>query len=109
MNNVSRMNVACFLGPDMGYKNANGAWANFGQLNSGAIYDVTVEQAPFTTSDITISPENAYVNRKVTLSVTLSNLETGTTPTCSYFMSDSSNSQTSREGITLDANQAFNS
>lgn len=107
MNNVSRMNVACFLGPDMGYKNANGAWANFGQLNSGAISDVTVEQAPFTTSDITISPENAYVNRKVTLSVTLSNLETGTTPTCSYFMSDSSNSQTSREGITLDANQAF--
>ena len=107
MNNVSRMNVACFLGPDMGYKNANGAWANFGQLNSGAIYDVTVEQAPFTTSDITISPENAYVNRKVTLSVMLSNLETGTTPTCSYFMSDSSNSQTSREGITLDANQAF--
>ena len=101
------MNVACFLGPDMGYKNANGAWANFGQLNNGAIYDVTVEQAPFTTSDITISPENAYVNRKVTLSVTLSNLETGTTPTCSYFMSDSSNSQTSREGITLDANQAF--
>lgn len=82
-------------------------WANFGQLNNGAIYDVTVEQAPFTTSDITISPENAYVNRKVTLSVTLSNLETGTTPTCSYFMSDSSNSQTSREGITLDANQAF--
>ena len=107
MNNVSRMNVACFLGPDMGYKNANGAWANFGQLNNGAIYDVTVEQAPFTTSDITISPENAYVNRKVTLSVTLSNLETGTTPTCSYFMSDSSNSQTSREGLTLDANQAF--
>ena len=107
MNNVSRMNVACFLGPDMGYKNANGAWANFGQLNSGAIYDVTVEQAPFTTSDITISPENAYVNRKATLSVTLSNLETGTTPTCSYFMSDSSNSQTSRDGITLDANQAF--
>lgn len=107
MNNVSGMNVACFLGPDMGYKNANGAWANFGQLNSGAIYDVTVEQAPFTTSDITISPENAYVNRKVTLSVTLSNLETGTTPTCSYFMSDSSNSQTSRDGITLDANQAF--
>ena len=107
MNGVTGQNVACFLGPDMGYKNANGAWANFGQLNSGAIYDVTVEQAPFTTSDITISPENAYVNRKVTLSVTLSNLETGTTPTCSYFMSDSSNSQTSRDGITLDANQAF--
>ena len=106
MNNVSGMNVACFLGPDMGYK-VNGAWAIFEQLNSGAIYDVTVEQAPFTTSDITISPENAYVNRKVTLSVTLSNLETGTTPTCSYFMSDSSNSQTSRDGITLDANQAF--
>lgn len=107
MNGVTGLNVGCFLGPDMGYKNANGAWANFGQLNSGAIYDVTVEQAPFTTSDITISPENAYVNRKVTLSVTLSNLETGTTPTCSYFMSDSLNSQTSREGITLDANQAF--
>lgn len=91
----------------MGYKNANGAWANFGQLNSGAIYDVTVEQAPFTTSDITISPENAYVNRKVTLSVTLSNLETGTTPTCSYFVSDSSNYQTSYDGIELDANRAF--
>lgn len=107
MNNVSRMNVACFLGPDMGYKNANGAWANFGQLNSGAIYDVTVEEAPFSTFDITVSPENAYVNRKATLSVTLSNLEPGTTPTCSYFMSDSSNNQTSRDGITLDANQAF--
>lgn len=107
MNSVSGMNVACFLGPDMGYKNANGAWANFGQLNSGAISDVTVEQAPFTTSDITISPENAYVNRKVTLSVTLSNLETGTTPTCSYFVSDSSNYQTSYDGIELDANRAF--
>lgn len=107
MNNVSRMNVACFLGPDMGYKNANGAWANFGQLNSGAISDVTVEQAPFTTSDITISPENAYVNREVTLSVTLSDLKPGTTPTCSYFVSDSSNNQTSYDGITLDANQAF--
>lgn len=107
MNSVSRQNVACFLGPDMGYKNANGAWANFGQLNSGAIYDVTVEQAPFTTSDITISPENAYVNRKVTLSVTLNNLKTGTTPTCSYFVSDSSNYQTSYDGIELDANRAF--
>lgn len=106
MNNVSGMNVACFLGPDMGYK-VNGAWAIFEQLNSGAIYNVTVEEAPFSAFDITVSPENAYVNRKVTLSVTLSNLETGTTPTCSYFMSDSSNSQTSREGITLDANQAF--
>lgn len=107
MNSVSRMNVACFLGPDMGYKKANGAWANFNDLYDTAIYNVTVEEAPFITSDITVSPENAYVNRKVTLSVTLSNLETGTTPTCSYFMSDSSNSQTSREGITLDANQAF--
>lgn len=106
MNNVSGMNVACFLGPDMGYK-VNGAWAIFEQLNSGAIYDVTVEQAPFTTSDITISPENAYVNRKVTLSVTLSNLKPGITPTCSYFVSDSSNYQTSYEGIELDANQAF--
>lgn len=107
MNSVSRMNVACFLGPDMGYKKANGAWANFNDLYDTAIYNVTVEEAPFITSDITVSPENAYVNRKATLSVTLSNLETGTTPTCSYFMSDSSNSQTSREGITLDANQAF--
>lgn len=106
MNNVSGMNVACFLGPDMGYK-VDGAWANFKQLNSGAIYDVTVEQAPFTTSDITVSPENAYVNREVTLSVTLSNFQSATTPTCSYFMSDSSNNQTSRDGITLDANQAF--
>lgn len=106
MNNVSRMNVACFLGPDMGYK-VNGAWAIFEQLNSGAIYNVTVEEAPFSTFDITVSPENAYVNRKVTLSVTLNNLKTGTTPTCSYFVSDSSNYQTSYEGITLDANQAF--
>lgn len=107
MNSVSRMNVACFLGPDMGYKKANGAWANFNDLYDTAIYNVTVEEAPFITSDITVSPENAYVNRKATLSVTLSNLKPGITPTCSYFMSDSSNSQTSREGITLDANQAF--
>lgn len=106
MNNVSGMNVACFLGPDMGYK-VNGAWAIFEQLNSGAIYNVTVEEAPFSTFDITVSPENAYVNRKVTLSVTLSDLKPGTTPTCSYFVSDSSNNQTSYEGITLDANQAF--
>lgn len=106
MNNVSRMNVACFLGPDMGYK-VNGAWAIFEQLNSGAIYNVTVEEAPFSTFDITVSPENAYVNRKVTLSVTLNNLKTGTTPTCSYFVSDSSNYQTSYDGIELDTNRAF--
>lgn len=107
MNSVSRMNVACFLGPDMGYKKANGAWANFNDLYDTAIYNVTVEEAPFITSDITVSPENAYVNRKATLSVTLSNLKPGTTPTCSYFVSDSSNYQTSYEGIELDANQAF--
>ena len=107
MNSVSRMNVACFLGPDMGYKKANGAWANFNDLYDTAIYNVTVEEAPFITSDITVSPENAYVNRKATLSVTLSNLKPGITPTCSYFVSDSSNYQTSYEGIELDANQAF--
>ena len=107
MNSVSGMNVACFLGPDMGYKNANGAWANFNDLYDTAIYNVTVEEAPFITSDITVSPENAYVNRKATLSVTLSNLKPGITPTCSYFVSDSSNYQTSYEGIELDANQAF--
>lgn len=107
MNSVSGMNVACFLGPDMGYKKADRAWASFSELRGTAIYNVTVEEAPFTTSDITVSPEDAYVNRKVALSVTLSNLKTGTTPTCSYFVSDSSNNQTSYEGITLDANQAF--
>ena len=107
MNSVSRMNVACFLGPDMGYKKANGAWANFNDLYDTAIYNVTVEEAPFITSDITVSPENAYVNQKATLSVTLSNLKPGITPTCSYFVSDSSNYQTSYEGIELDANQAF--
>ena len=106
MNSVSGMNVACFLGPDMGYK-VDGDWAKFGQLYNSAIYNVTVEEAPFITSDITVSPENAYVNRKATLSVTLSNLKPGTTPTCSYFVSDSSNYQTSYEGIELDANQAF--
>lgn len=105
MNNVYGMNVGCLLGPDMGYK-VDGAWAKFGQLYNSAIYDVTVEEAPFTTSDITVSPENAYVNRKATLSVTLSNLKTGTTPTCNYTMRNGSN-QISREGITLDANQAF--
>ena len=83
MNSVSRMNVACFLGPDMGYKKANGAWANFNDLYDTAIYNVTVEEAPFITSDITVSPENAYVNQKATLSVTLSNLKPGITPTCS--------------------------
>lgn len=31
----------------------------------------------------------------------------GTTPTCSYFVSDSSNYQTSYDGIELDANRAF--
>lgn len=107
MNSVSGMNVACFLGPDMGYKKADRAWASFSELRGTAIYNVTVEEAPFTTSDITVSPEDAYVNRKVALSVTLSNLKTGTTPTCSYFVSDSSNNQTSYEGITLDANQTF--
>lgn len=112
MNNVSRMNVACFLGPDMGYKNANGAWANFGQLNSGAIYDVTVEQAPFTTSDITISPENAYVNRKVTLSVTLSEFQAGqagTEATCEYSVRYGTNYtyQKSLKKPTYTADQAF--
>lgn len=104
---MSDSSVGYILGPDMGYKKANGAWANFNDLYDTAIYNVTVEEAPFITSDITVSPENAYVNRKATLSVTLSNLKPGTTPTCSYFVSDSSNYQTSYEGIELDANQAF--
>ena len=91
----------------MGYKKADGAWANFSELRGTAINNVTVEEAPFTTSDITVSPENAYVNRETTISVTLSNLQSATTPTCSYFVSDSSNYQTSYDGIELDANQAF--
>lgn len=106
MNGVTGLNVGCFLGHDMGYQ-VNGNWASFRQLNNTSIENVTVAQAPFSTSDITVTPENAYVNREVALSVTLSNLKTGTTPTCSYFVSDSSNNQTSYEGITLDANQAF--
>lgn len=106
MNGVTGLNVGCFLGPDMGYQ-IDGKWASFNQLYKTSIENVTVEEAPFSTFDITVSPENAYVNRKVTLSVTLNNLKTGTTPTCSYFVSDSSNYQTSYDGIELDANRAF--
>ncbi len=104
---MSYSGVGYILGPKMGYKVNNRNWADLNQLYRTYIENVTVAEYPFSTSDITVTPEDTYVNRKVTLSVTLSNLETGTTPTCSYFMSDSSNSQTSREGITLDANQAF--
>lgn len=104
---MSDSSVGYILGPKMGYKVNNRNWADLNQLYRTYIENVTVEQAPFSTSDITVTPEDTYVNRKVTLSVTLSNLKPGITPTCSYFVSDSSNYQTSYEGIELDANQAF--
>lgn len=105
MNGVTGLNVGCFLGPDMGYQ-IDGKWASFNQLYKTSIENVTVAQAPFSTSDITVSPENAYVNRKATLSVTLSNLKPGTTPTCTYTVRYGSQ-QSSYEGIALDANGAF--
>lgn len=81
------------------------------QLYRTYIENVTVEQAPFSTSDITVTPEDTYVNRKVTLSVTLDGLADGSEATCEYSVKTSASSGTTNsEGLgsfTLDTNRTF--
>lgn len=85
---MSYSGVGYILGPDMGYK-VNGKWATLSQLLNTLISKVTVEKAPFSTSDITVTPEDTYVNRKVTLAVTLDCLADGRDATCEYFVETS--------------------
>ncbi len=107
---MSYSGVGYILGPDMGYK-VNGKWATLSQLLNTLISKVTVEKAPFSTSDITVTPEDTYVNRKVTLAVTLDCLADGRDATCEYFVETSTSyGTTNSERIgtfNLDANQTF--
>lgn len=107
---MSDSSVGYILGPDMRYKIETN-WVTLGQLYSTTIENVTVEQAPFSTSDITVTPEDTYVNRKVTLSVTLDGLADGSEATCEYSVKTSASSGTTNsEGLgsfTLDTNQTF--
>lgn len=90
----------------MGYK-VNGKWATLSQLLNTLISKVTVEKAPFSTSDITVTPEDTYVNRKVTLAVTLDCLADGRDATCEYFVETSTSYGTTNseqlKSPTLDA------
>lgn len=103
---MSYSGVGYILGPDMGYK-VDGNWATLGQLYGTYIGNVTVAKYPFSTSDITVTPEDTYVNRKVTLSVTLDGLADGSDATCEYFvLTSASSGTTNSEGLkspTLDA------
>ena len=103
---MSDSSVGYILGPDMGYKIETN-WVTLGQLYSTTIENVTVEQAPFSTSDITVTPEDTYVNRKVTLSVTLDGLADGRDATCEYFVETSTSYGTTNseqlKSPTLDA------
>lgn len=103
---MSDSSVGYILGPDMGYKIETN-WVTLGQLYSTTIENVTVEQAPFSTSDITVTPEDTYVNRKVTLSVTLDGLADGSEATCEYSVKTSASSGTTNseqlKSPTLDA------
>lgn len=83
MTTIAWQNVSDFLDSNMGYQ-INRKWADDLAIRGMSIENVTVEKAPFTTSDITVSPENAYVNREATLSVTLSEFQAGTEATCEY-------------------------
>ena len=74
---MSYSGVGYILGPKMGYKVNNRNWADLNQLYRTYIENVTVAEYPFSTSDITVTPEDTYVNRKVTLSVTLDGLADG--------------------------------
>ena len=60
-------------------------------------------------TDITVSPENAYVNREATLSVTLSEFQAGTEATCEYSVRYGTNYtyQKSLKKPTYTADQAF--
>lgn len=107
---MSYSGVGYILGPNMGYQ-VDGNWATLGQLYSTTIENVTVERAPFSTSDITVTPEDTYVNRKVTLSVTLDSLADGSGATCDYYVDTSASSGTTNSvrigTFNLDANQTF--
>ena len=107
---MSDSSVGYILGPDMGYKIETN-WVTLGQLYSTTIENVTVEQAPFSTSDITVTPEDTYVNRKVTLSVTLDGLADGSEATCEYSVKTSASSGTTNSEwlgrFRLDTNQTF--
>lgn len=86
MTTIDWQNVSDFLDSDMGYQ-INRKWADALAIRRMSIENVTVAKAPFTTSDITVSPEKAYVNREATLSVTLSEFQAGqagTEATCEY-------------------------
>lgn len=108
---MSDSSVGYILGPDMGYKIETNwietNWVTLGQLYSTTIENVTVEQAPFSTSDITVTPEDTYVNRKVTLAVTLDCLADGRDATCEYFVETSTSYGTTNseqlKSPTLDA------
>lgn len=108
MTTIAWQNVSDFLDSDMGYQ-INRKWADALAIRSMSIENVTVEKAPFTTSDITVSPENAYVNREATLSVTLSEFQAGTEATCEYSVRYGTNYtyQKSLKKPTYTADQAF--
>lgn len=107
---MSDSSVGYILGPDMRYKIETN-WVTLGQLYSTTIENVTVERAPFSTSDITVTPEDTYVNRKVTLSVTLDGLADGSEATCEYSVKTSASSGTTNSewlgSFTLDTNHTF--
>lgn len=107
---MSYSGVGYILGPDMGYK-VDGKWADSNQLYRTYIENVTVAKYPFSTSDITVTPEDTYVNRKVTLSVTLDGLADGSEATCEYSVNTSASSGTTNSEwigtFNLDANQTF--
>ena len=108
---MSYIGVGYILGPKMGYKVNNRNWADLNQLYRTYIENVTVAEYPFSTSDITVTPEDTYVNRKVTLSVTLSGLADGSEATCEYSVKTSASSGTTNSewlgSFTLDTNQTF--
>lgn len=107
---MSYSGVGYILGPDMGYK-VDRKWATLSQLYNTYIENVTVARYPFSTTDITVTPEDTYVNRKVTLSVTLDGLADGSDATCEYFvLTSASSGTTNSEGLgsfRLDTNQTF--
>lgn len=108
---MSYSGVGYILGPKMGYKVNNRNWADLNQLYRTYIENVTVAEYPFSTSDITVTPEDTYVNRKVTLSVTLSGLADGSEATCEYSVKTSASSGTTNSewlgSFTLDTNRTF--
>lgn len=108
---MSDSSVGYILGPKMGYKVNNRNWADLNQLYRTYIENVTVAEYPFSTSDITVTPEDTYVNRKVTLSVKLNGLADGSGATCDYYVDTSASSGTTNSErigtFNLDANQTF--